>query len=164
MKLSRNLFAAVLMIMLLVTSAMAQYASPGGTMDHRSMPGQSTTMPRGRLDQQQPFAQQGQAIFFSGTLSSLDKANRDLIVNTEVPGLLGPQRKDVPVRISNDTTMSICFKSANSCNSFALGEEGWNMLSALETYSNLSSVQKDVIVVGEPDTGRIIHVEVDYNV
>ena len=105
---------------------------------------------------------EGEGVYYLGTLTGIDRSSNQLIVRTEVPGLLGPQRADIPFRTSADTTIGICFQSALNCETYFASERGWDVLSNLEDISPLASSDKRVVVIGNPDTNEVIHVQVLY--
>lgn len=107
---------------------------------------------------------EGSGVYYMGTLSGIDLNNDSIIVKTQVPGLFGPQLRDIPFRLSSDTTVTVCFRSINICDTKTSGSEGVDMIASLEGLSSLASVDKNVVVIGEPDTGRVVHVELEYGV
>lgn len=167
MRILKKFSLVPLMFILLVTVAVARdYGRSGGSAGTFSSPGmtQQQQQPMGQAQTTNQYLSQYGQIFFTGSLTSIDLNRQELLVNTQVPGLLGPQNRDIPVKVTEDTTMSICFKSMNWCDSVPVGRDGLQLVSALENFTNLSSVRKNVIVVGEPDSGRIVHVQVEYDV
>ncbi len=161
MKVLKALSLAPLFTVLLVTGVMA-----GG---YGARSGGGMMMPRQQQQMQQPQAVPGQpitgeALYFAGTLTSFDPMRQEFLVRTEVPGLLGPQIRDVPFRADQDTTVTICFKSINLCDSKSTGPEGIQMLNSLEGFSSLASVKKNVVVVGDPASNRVVHVQVEYEI
>lgn len=104
----------------------------------------------------------GEAEFYMGALSGVNPERNEIVVNTEVPGLLGPQTRDVPFRLDRDTTLTVCFESLNACEDLASGERRLQILSNFEELESLAMVDKQVIVVGDPESDRIVHVQIDY--
>jgi hypothetical protein len=100
--------------------------------------------------------------YFRGDLAALNENNHELLVNTVVPGLLGPEERVVPFRVGDDTTLTVCFEGLNSCESAVTGPEGWDNLMSLERFSTFAGARKNVVVVGDPESDRIVHVEIDY--
>lgn len=104
----------------------------------------------------------GEGAYYLGTLSGIDPAANELVLRTEVPGLLGPQLADVPFRTGADTTMTVCFESAFNCESYIASERGWEVLSELEDISPIASADKRVLVIGSPETSELVHVQIVY--
>ncbi|MBI5642017.1 MAG: hypothetical protein HY954_00930 [Deltaproteobacteria bacterium] len=162
MKMLKGLALVPLMVALLATGAMAKgYGAKGGGASEQH-PGQSMITPGEKTSPEQ-FSKMEGVEFFTGRLTSIDPSGQELLVRTEVPGLLGPQTRDVPFRIDQDTTMNVCFESVGICDSRSNGKDGMRLLSSLEDLNSLASVDKDVIVVGDPDSNRIIHVQIKYS-
>ncbi len=107
---------------------------------------------------------QGEGVYYFGSLTSIDPASNQLTAKTQVPGLLGPQNADVAFNTSPDTTMSICFKSLNACDMYFADRDGWNALNNLQSISSLSAADKRVIVIGNPETNQVVHVQILYGV
>jgi len=107
---------------------------------------------------------QGEGVYYIGSLTSIDPASSQLTVKTQVPGLLGPQTADVAFNTSADTTMSICFKSLNACDMYFADQDGWKALDNLESVSSLAAADKRVIVIGNPQTNEVVHVQILYGV
>ncbi len=107
---------------------------------------------------------QGEGVYYIGSLTSIDPASGQLTVKTQVPGLLGPQTADVAFNTSADTTMTICFKSLNSCDMYFADQDGWKALDNLQSISSLSAAEKRVIVIGNPQTNEVVHVQIIYGV
>lgn len=153
MKVFKALALAPLLAVFVATGVMARDygAKSGGAQQQQqmqqSMPGQPVS---------------GEVLFFAGTLTSYDPMRQEFLVRTEVPGLLGPQIRDVPFRADQDTTVTICFKSINLCDGKSTGPEGIQMLSSLEGFTSLASVKKNVVVVGDPASNRVVHVQIEY--
>ncbi|MDO8426803.1 MAG: hypothetical protein Q7T24_04750 [Deltaproteobacteria bacterium] len=157
MKVFKAFALAPLFAGLLVTGAVAGgYGARGGGM----MPQQQQMQER----QGMPGAIPGQALYFSGSLTSFDPIRQEILIRTEVPGLLGPQAREVPFRVDQDTTMTICFRSINLCDSRTTGPEGVQMLNNLEGFTSLASVKKNVVVVGDPESNRVVHVQIEYEI
>lgn len=107
-----------------------------------------------------PMARAGEGVFFVGNLSGVDTANREIIVRSDVLGLTGPQKRDIPFAIGHDTTMTLCVKSINACESYSTGEIGFLALNNLE--ASLGNVSRNVIIVGVPDSNRVVHAHIEY--
>src|SRR3972149_1309550 len=105
---------------------------------------------------------EGEGVYYLGTLTDVDRASNQLVVRTEGPGRLGPQQADIPFRTSADTTIGVCFQSIVNCESFFASERGWDVLSNLEDISPLASGDKRVLIIGNPDTNEVVHVQVLY--
>lgn len=162
MKFMKIVALVPMIVALLATGAMAKgygkstMAPYGGAQSDQSMisPGQ-------RLTPEQ-VESMGNTEVFLGSLSSIERESGQLMVKTQVPGLLGPQERDVPFKIDRDTTINICFQSIDRCDSHAIGTAGFEKLAQLSEIESLASVEKDVIVIGDPETGRVVHVQVEY--
>lgn len=163
MRISRVLGIIPLLVALMITGASAQM---GGGF-HGDMQ-QDQTMQQNQQIMPPSYTQiptdHGRVAVYTGTLSSIDSSRQELYIRTQVPGLFGPQMRDVPFRVSDDTTMTICFRSLNQCESRATGSSGWSLLSSLESVGAFSSARKNVIVVSEPVTGNVVHVQIDYEI
>lgn len=107
---------------------------------------------------------QGEGVYYFGSLTSIDPAFSQFVVKTEVPGLLGPQSADVAFNTAADTTMSICFKSLNACDTYFTDQEGWKALNNLQSISSLAAAEKRVIVIGNPETNEVVHIQILYGV
>jgi len=107
---------------------------------------------------------QGEGVYYFGSLTSIDSSTGQFVVNTEVPGLLGPQSADVAFNTSAGTTMSICFKSLNACDTYFTDQDGWKALNNLQSISSLAAAEKRVIVIGNPETSEVVHVQILYGV
>ncbi|MBI2401028.1 MAG: hypothetical protein HYV23_08260, partial [Deltaproteobacteria bacterium] len=155
-------FVPLMLSFVLATGAFArEYGKSGAMTQPMRQPQAQMTQPQamplpgsGQIGSGQ--LGQGEGVYYFGSLTSIDPANNQLIVNTEVPGLLGPQSADVAFNTSSDTTMSICFKSLNSCDTYFTDREGWNALNNLQNISSLSAANKQVIVIGNPETSEVV--------
>lgn len=103
------------------------------------------------------------SVYYTGTLAALDEASHEILVKTTVPGLLGPEETIVPFRINDETTMTICFKSTGECVAATTGSEGWEALKNYEDRSDFALARKDIVLVGDPESDRIVHVQIDYD-
>lgn len=170
MRILKTLGFVPLLFALLLTGAMAREYGKG--MPQQTMPDQSQSWQQQSQDRfgglsrygSGSLGPEGSGMFYMGTLSGLDPNNQAIIVRTQVPGLFGPQLRDVPFTVSNDTTVTVCFKSINICDTKTSGSEGINMISSLEGLNSLASVDKNIVIIGEPETGRVVHVELEYGV
>lgn len=163
-------FVPLMMSLVLVTGAFAREYGKSGMMtqpmrqpEAQMMQPQAIPLPGpGQIGSGQ--LGQGEGVYYFGSLTSIDPSTGQFVVNTEVPGLLGPQSADVAFNTSADTTMSICFKSLNACDTYFTDREGWNALNNLQSLSSLASADKQVIVIGNPDTSEVVHVQILYGV
>lgn len=151
-----------MIVALLSTGAFAKgYGKSGAAPFGGAQSGQSMITPGALLTPEQ-MQSMGNIEVFQGSLSSLDMETSQLMIKTQVPGLLGPQERDVPFRIDRDTTINICFQSINRCDSHAIGTVGFEKLAQLNEFESLASVDKNVIIVGDPEANRVVHVQVEY--
>lgn len=105
---------------------------------------------------------EGEGVYYLGTLTEIDRSSDQIVVRTEVPGLLGPQQADIPFKTSADSTIGVCFQSIYNCESFFASERGWDVLTNLEEISPLASADKRVLIIGNPDTNEVVHIQVLY--
>lgn len=171
MKVLNRLVMVPFFVALLSIGAVAQeYGStPLGPQaippDHGQFQGEMQGQMEGQVLPGHPgFFKSEDLFYYTGTLSAINPDKQEIYVNTTVPGLLGPQQRDFPFRVDKDTTMTVCIRSLNACDSRASGIEGWKLLNNLESFTTLSGVRKNVIVVGAPDTNRIVHVQIEYDI
>lgn len=156
MKITRILALASMFMFLLATGAVAgDYGYSKGMAPDEKMGAASEEMV--------PSSESGPVTFFTGTFVALNDANQELLVRTEVPGIFGPEEMVAPFRIGDDTTISVCFKSLQECDSAAIGSEGWNILKTFEDRSDFSLANKNVVIVGDPESDRVVHVQIEYN-
>lgn len=169
MKTFKALAIVPALVLLLAAGAVARDYGKSGRMTQPMQPG------TGMMQQQQQFPGpdmkfgsgqlgQGEGVWYYGTLTSLNPAANEIVINTTVPGLLGAQRADVPFSTSPDTTLSICFRSLNACDTYFAGENGWDVLSSLQSMSSLSGANNRALVIGNPDTNQVVHVQIEYGV
>lgn len=107
-------------------------------------------------------AQLGEVSAFTGAFTKLNDKNHEIMVKTIVPGLLGPMAKEVPFKIDDDTTMTICAKSTNQCNTSPTGIIGWKMITSLEHIPYFQKAKKDIVVIKDPESNHIVHVQIEY--
>lgn len=89
---------------------------------------------------------------YAGNLSEMDPENRTMVVQSEVPGFLGPEGVSVPITVSNRATVDYC--SGGECR--RVGDEGWESLNSLSAEELQGS---RIIALGSPeDPARIITV------
>lgn len=165
-------FVPLMLALVLSTAAYArEYGKSGRMTQPMQQPGAGVQM-----QQQQPQAMplpghgqfgsgqlgQGEGVYYYGSLSSIDPASNAFVVKTEVPGLLGPQTADVTFNTTANTTMSICFRSTNACDMYFADQQGWSALNNLQNISSLQAAEKQVIVIGNPDTNEVVHVQILY--
>lgn len=104
-----------------------------------------------------------QPVVLSGTLAAFNQEANEILVNTEVAGLLGPQEVTLPYKVGEDTTMDVCVRSTMDCKGAATGTEGLNILASYENITAFSVAKKDVVIIADAeDPSRIIHVQVEY--
>lgn len=103
------------------------------------------------------------ALYYRGTLESVNTADNLVMVRLAVPGLKGISFWDVPFDITSDTTMTICTRSLPSCESTGNAISELGTLAGLQTRSDFNAATKDVVIVNNPDTGEVVHIEVNYN-
>ncbi|HEY4708207.1 MAG TPA: hypothetical protein VII64_12175 [Thermodesulfobacteriota bacterium] len=90
--------------------------------------------------------------FYAGSFNALDPENQALILDSEVPGFLGPDKVSMPVAISSDAAVDYCV--GGECR--RIGTEGWKSLSRL-TQEELDGSR--VVIMGYPeDRTRVITV------
>lgn len=166
MKTRKVLGLVPLLFALLVTGAVARDYGKSGSM----LPGAGSGMIKQQPMGVQPLPQsgmlggRGEGVYYQGTLTSINPDANQFTIRTQVPGLLGPQAADVSFTTNPDTTMTICFRSINACDTYFAGERGWDVLSSLEDIDSLASLDKNVLVIGNPDTNEVVHVQIDYGV
>lgn len=163
-------FAPLMLSLVLATGAFAREYGKSGVMT------QPMRQPEAQIMQPRALALpgvgqvgsgqlgQGEGVYYFGSLTSIDSTAGQFVVNTEVPGLLGPQSADVAFNTSASTTMSICFKSLNACDTYFTDQDGWKALNNLQSISSLASAEKRVIVIGNPATSEVVHVQILYGV
>lgn len=117
---------------------------------------------QGVPSQRETSIDEEQAVFYAGALTSVNP-DGTLMVRLSVPGVSGPTSWDVPFKIGKDTTMTICYKSVASCDSSTNALEELKTLAGLENLSGFSEAEKDVVIVNNPDTGEVVHVQIVYN-
>lgn len=159
MKVLKGVILPVLMIMLLASGVMAKgygKGTAGGAM------GGGVSQMQPGVSQLPSFGGGQDMVFYTGKVSNFNLDNQEIILSTEVPGLLGPQTRDVPFKLDRDSTLTICFRSINACESSATASEGWDMISSLNKFSSIAGADKSAIVIGDPATGRVVHVQIDY--
>lgn len=103
-----------------------------------------------------------QAVYYAGALTSVNP-DGTLMVRLSVPGPSGSTYMDVPLNITKDTTMTICYKSVASCDSSTNALEELKTLAGLENIAGFSEAEKDIVIVNNTDTGEVVHVEIEYN-
>jgi hypothetical protein len=151
MKIARNLGLGTL-FMLLVFSGYSVAGYMGGGSAWRSY--------------EAPAAKSSQMMLspssaFIGKLAAINLDRQEVLVDTFIPGLMGPSERIVPFKIGKDTTISICFNSTQTCESGLVGNSGLESLSMVD--EQLSDATKNAVVVGDPDnSGRVVHVQVTY--
>ncbi len=148
MKIARNLGLGTLFVLLVFTGyAMAGYMS-GSTWHSYNAPSESSQM----LSPSSAFV---------GKLAAINLDRQEILVDTFIPGLMGPLERIVPFKIGKDTTISICFNSTQTCESGLIGNDGLASLSMVD--EQLSDATKNAVVVGDPENaGRIVHVQITY--
>jgi len=88
--------------------------------------------------------------FYAGSFNTLDAENQALILDSEVPGILGPDSVSVPVTVSSDAVVDYCV--GGDCR--RVGTDGWKSLSSL-SQDELEGSR--VVIMGHPeDQTRII--------
>jgi hypothetical protein len=100
-----------------------------------------------------------------GTLNGVNEGDSEILVNTAVPGLMGPEEKAVPFKIDGNTTVTVCYRKVDFCERAVPGDEGLKRMGEFErAYVNAGvSGANDVIVVGDPsNAARTVHVQVEY--
>lgn len=160
MKILRFLGLASMFMFLMTTSAVAGYGYGGYTSGSEEMtnPQEQMAAPEEMIPQEEL----GQVVFFTGELTALNDSGQEILVKSEVPGLLGPEEMIVPFRINDDTTVTVCVRSTEQCDSAAIGSEGWKILKDYENRSDFATAKKDVVIIGDPDSDRTVHVQVEY--
>jgi len=148
MKIARNLGLGTLFI-LLVFSGYSTAGYMSGSTWRSEAPAKSSQM------------MLSPSSAFIGKLAAINLDRHEVLVDTFVPGLMGPSERIVPFKIGRDTTISICFNSTQTCESGLVGNAGLQSLSMVD--EQLSDATKNAVVVGDPEnTGRIVHVQVTY--
>lgn len=108
------------------------------------------------------YAAEPNVELYMGRFVSLDKQQQQITAKVEVPGSSGVQEvKTLPFTIDKKTTVQICFKTKNECDSF-VGKRGWNRLADLEKRSDFSAIQKNVALVQDSKNNRTLHVVIVY--
>lgn len=162
-------FVPVALVLALSTGAYAREYGKAGSMTQPMKQGgaqvqkqpQAMEMPgvgqfgSGRLGQ-------GEGAYYYGSLTAIDQASSQIIVKTQVPGLLGPQTADAAFNTTPSTTLSVCFRSTGACDAYFADQQGWNALANLQKVPALTAAQKQVIVVGNPNTSEVLHVQITY--
>lgn len=98
---------------------------------------------------------------FIGRLVSVNPDMNEILINTYVPGLMGPEERIVPFRIAKDTSMAICFDSTKTCADGLVGNSALESLSMVD--EELPNATKNVVVVGDPaHAERVVYVQVTY--
>ncbi len=88
--------------------------------------------------------------FYAGSFNTLDPENEALIIDSEVPGILGPDDLSVPIPVSSDAAVDYC--AGGECR--RVGNEGWKSLSQL-TQEELDGSR--VVIMGHPeDQTRVV--------
>lgn len=106
--------------------------------------------------------QMGEGVLFEGDLVSVNPRREEITVWTVVPGILGPERKEIPFRITEDTTFTACTFDMTSCQSLPNGREGLDQLSKID--KDAATLDKSALVVVEFGTGRIVHVQTNHEI
>ena len=90
---------------------------------------------------------------YSGRFGTLDVENHTLILDSEVPGFLGPEGVSVPLAVSDEAAVNLC-ESGGECRS--IGTEGWESLASIPQ-EELAGAR--VVVMGDrEDPARIISI------
>ncbi len=155
MKFARNLGLGSLFALLVFTGyAMGGYGMNGYPSGGGSMAGTQTV-----ATSSERLVSPSSA--FIGRLAGVNVGRRQILLDTFVPGLMGPSERIVPFNISNDTTISLCFKSTGTCESGLIGRAGLASVGMVD--EQLPSVAKNTVVVGDPAIqGRVVHVQITY--
>lgn len=150
MKIARNLGLVTLFILLVLSGySAAGYMSGSTWRSQEEAPAKSS----------QVMLSPSSA--FIGKLAAINLDRQEVLVDTFIPGLMGPSERIVPFKIGKDTTISICFNSTRICESGLVGYAGLQSLSMVD--EQLSDATKNAVVVGDPENaGRIVHVQVTY--
>ncbi|MBZ0220691.1 MAG: hypothetical protein K8I01_09705 [Candidatus Methylomirabilis sp.] len=89
---------------------------------------------------------------YAGSFGEMDPENRTMVLQSEVPGFLGPEGVSVPITVSGRATVDFC--SQGECR--RVGEEGWKSLASIPAEDLQGS---RIIALGSPeDPARIITV------
>lgn len=108
------------------------------------------------------YAAEPNVELYMGSFVSLDKQQKQITAKVEVPGASGVQEvKTLPFKIEDKTTVQICFKTKNECDSY-VGKGGWNRLADLEGRSDFNVIQKNVALVQDSKNNRTLHVVIMY--
>jgi len=100
-----------------------------------------------------------------GTLKDVDVGGSEILVNTAVPGIRGPEEKAVPFKVDDGTTVTVCYKKVDFCERAVPGNQGLKRMGEFEhAYAKAGlNTASDVIVVGDPaNAARTVHVQVEY--
>lgn len=148
MKTIRNLGLGTLFVLLAFTGYSSAGYMSGATWHSYNAPSESSQM----LSPSSAFV---------GKLAAINLDRHEVLVDTFVPGLMGPSEKIVPFKIGKDTTISICFNSTQTCESGLIGNEGLRSLNMVD--EQLADAAKNAVVVGDPENaGRVVHVQITY--
>lgn len=105
----------------------------------------------------------GEGWTIEGTLESFNSAENEIVVNTEVAGLMGPSTRTMTFKvIPNMTTFSICYEISRECYLNVDVDRGWSILESYEGLTSFSVLDKKVKVV-KNDAGYVTGVEIVYH-
>src|SRR5574340_20323 len=149
MKIIRNLGLGTLFVLLAFTGYSSAGYMSGSTWHSYKAPAGSSQM------------MLSPSSAFIGKLAAINLDRQEVLVDTFIPGLMGPSERIVPFKIGRDTTISICFNSTQTCESGLVGNAGLESLSMVD--DQLSDATKNAVVVGDPENaGRVVHVQITY--
>ncbi len=96
-----------------------------------------------------------------GTVVAINPEYNEIVVKTEVEGLMGPIEKVIAYRLNPDTRFTVCLEIADECYRSVSAREGWNILESFENVTSLAVLDKEVRLKRTGDN-RIKHVEITY--
>lgn len=99
--------------------------------------------------------------FYTGNYAGLNEERNEIVLRTDVPGLLGRQMVLVPIQIQEDTTLTVCYKGGE-CKVEAMGRAAWDKLMELKDSPEFRDVTKHVAVMGDPENpSRVISIDLE---
>lgn len=104
----------------------------------------------------------GAGVFRTGMIRDYNLTENSMVVNTQVPGLFGPEQRDIPFQLMDDSTMTICVKGTNECYGAFSGVEALRVLANFDSMEKYAAADKEALIVEDPVTNRIVHVQVNY--
>lgn len=97
----------------------------------------------------------------SGSLVSLDAERQEITVRAQAPGILGAGERDFAYTLDEDSVMTICVETLNSCDTLT-GPAALYLLESIEN-TGISDYRDYVDITMDPLTDKVVHVKVSYN-